>query len=47
VHDCLKIISRETPEPLAGEFANLVVNVGMGLSLDQCLEKLHARNPTA
>jgi tight adherence protein B len=47
VHDCLKIISRETPEPLASEFGRLVVNVGIGMSLDLSLEKLHDRMPTA
>ncbi len=47
VHDCLKIISRETPEPLASEFGRLVENVGMGLSLEQALDKLYERMPTA
>ncbi|MEJ0066840.1 MAG: type II secretion system F family protein [Caulobacteraceae bacterium] len=47
VHDCLKIIARETSEPLAGEFRRLVENIGMGMSLDQALEKVHERMPTA
>ena len=47
VHDCLKIIARESPEPLAGEFGRLVENIGMGVSLDQALEKLFERMPTA
>jgi tight adherence protein B len=47
VHDCLKIIARETSEPLAGEFRRLVENIGMGVSLDQALEKLYERMPTA
>jgi tight adherence protein B len=47
VHDCLKIIGRETAEPLAGEFRRLVENIGMGLTLDQALEKLYERMPTA
>lgn len=47
VHDCLKIIGRETPEPLAGEFRRLVENIGMGMTLDQGLEKLYERMPTA
>jgi tight adherence protein B len=46
VHDCLKIIGRETPEPLAGEFLRLVENIGMGMSLDQALEKLYEHMPT-
>ena len=47
VHDCLKIIGRESPEPLGGEFLRLVENIGMGMSLDQGLEKLHDNMPTA
>jgi len=47
VHDCLKIIGRETPQPLAGEFTRLVENIGMGMSLDQALEKLYEHMPTA
>jgi tight adherence protein B len=47
VHDCLKIIARETSEPLAGEFRRLVENIGMGMSLDQALEKLYEHMPTA
>ncbi|MGH6955275.1 MAG: type II secretion system F family protein [Caulobacteraceae bacterium] len=46
VHDCLKIIGRETPEPLAGEFRRLVESLAMGLSLDQGLERLYERMPT-
>jgi tight adherence protein B len=47
VHDCLKIIARETPQPLAGEFNRLVENIGMGMNLDQALEKLYEHMPTA
>ncbi len=46
VHDCLKIIARETPEPLASEFNRLVESIGMGVSLEQSLEKLLERMPT-
>ncbi len=47
VHDCLKIIGRETPEPLAGEFRRLMEAIGMGVTFDQALEKMYARTPTA
>ncbi len=47
VHDCLKIIGKETPEPLAGEFRFLVDNIGMGMTLEQGLEKMYERMPTA
>ncbi len=46
VHDCLKIIGKECPEPLAGEFRRLVENVGMGMAMDQALEKMYERMPT-
>jgi len=47
VHDCLKIIGKECPEPLAGEFRRLVENVGMGMAMDQALEKMYERMPTS
>ncbi|MGA0602641.1 type II secretion system F family protein [Caulobacter sp. KR2-114] len=46
VHDCLKIIGRETPQPLAGEFQRLMESIGMGMSFDQALEKMYDRMPT-
>lgn len=47
VHDCLKIIGKESPEPLAGEFRRMVENVGMGMAMDQALEKMYERMPTS
>jgi tight adherence protein B len=47
VHDCLKVIGRETSEPLAGEFRRLVENIGMGMTLDSALEKLYEHMPTS
>ena len=46
VHDCFKIIARESPEPLAGEFQRLVEGMGVGLSLSQALNKMYERMPT-
>lgn len=46
VHDCLKIIGKECPEPLAGEFRVLVENTGMGMSMEQALERMYERMPT-
>jgi tight adherence protein B len=46
VHDCLKIIARESPAPLGPEFTRLIENLGMGMSLDQALEKAYERMPT-
>jgi len=47
INECLKVIARESPEPLGGEFGRLVENMGIGLSTDQALEKLYTRMPTA
>ncbi|HEY3799211.1 MAG TPA: type II secretion system F family protein [Caulobacteraceae bacterium] len=47
VHDCLKIIGKESPEPLAGEFRRLIENIAMGMTLDQGLDKLYEHMPTA
>ncbi|WP_370690027.1 type II secretion system F family protein [Phenylobacterium sp.] len=46
VHDSLRVISQETSEPLAGEFKRLVEAIGMGISIDQALDKMYARMPT-
>jgi len=47
VHDCLRVIGKETSEPLAGEFRRLVDNLGVGLSIDQALERMYESMPTA
>ncbi|PXA88221.1 secretion protein F [Caulobacter sp. D4A] len=47
VHDCLKIIGKECPEPLAGEFRMLTENIGMGMPIDTALERLYERMPTS
>ena len=46
VHDCLKIIAREAPEPLKAEFQRLIENIGMGMGVDQALDKMYERMPT-
>ncbi|MFB7879685.1 type II secretion system F family protein [Brevundimonas diminuta] len=46
VHDCFKIIARESPAPLAGEFRTLVEGMGVGLTLAQALDKMYERMPT-
>jgi tight adherence protein B len=45
LHDCLKVIGKESPEPLGGEFRRLVENLSMGMTLEQGLEKMHERLP--
>jgi len=45
LHDCLKVIGKESPEPLAGEFRWLVENLSLGMPMDQALEKVVERTP--
>lgn len=47
LHDCLKIIGKEAPEPLGTEFRYLIENLGLGLSTDQALDKMFERMPLA
>jgi tight adherence protein B len=46
VHDCFKIIGRESPAPLGPEFQRLVEGMGVGLTLPQALDKMYERMPT-
>ncbi|WP_339915259.1 type II secretion system F family protein [uncultured Brevundimonas sp.] len=46
VHDCFKIIARESPAPLGPEFQHLVEGMGVGLTLPQALDKMFERMPT-
>jgi tight adherence protein B len=45
LNECLKIIAREAPAPLAGEFQRLCDSVSMGVPMDQGLGKLFERMP--
>ena len=47
VHECFKIIARESPAPLGPEFQRLVEGLGVGLTLEQALEKMYGRMPTS
>ena len=46
VHDCFKIIARESPAPLGPEFQKLVEGLGVGQTLGQALDKMYERIPT-
>lgn len=46
VHDCFKIIAKESPAPLGPEFQTLVEGLGVGMTLSQALEKMYERVPT-
>jgi tight adherence protein B len=46
VHDCFKIIARESPSPVGPEFKTLVEGLAVGLTLGQALDKMYERIPT-
>lgn len=46
VHECFKIIARESPAPLGPEFQRLVEGLGVGMTLEQSLDRMYARIPT-
>jgi len=46
VHECFKIIGRESPAPLGPEFQKLTEALGVGLTLEQALDKMFERMPT-
>lgn len=43
--DCLRIISVESPEPVRGEFREVVEDQTLGLGLDQAVQRLATRIP--
>jgi tight adherence protein B len=47
VNEALRIVARETPDPVGSEFARLVDGLTMGVSLEQALKKMHDAMPTA
>ena len=47
VHDCLKIIGKESPEPLGLEFRRMIEQIGMGMTVEDALEKTYERMPTS
>ena len=47
LNECLNIIGRESPEPLASEFQRMVEGVAHGMTLEQGLEKMFERMPIA
>lgn len=46
VHDCFKIIAKESPASLGPEFQTLVEGLAVGLTLPQALDKMYERMPT-
>jgi tight adherence protein B len=46
VGECLAIIGRESPEPIAAVFTEIVENVKLGLNLEDCLNRALERMPS-
>jgi tight adherence protein B len=47
VNEALRIVARETPDPVGAEFTRLVDGLTMGVSMEQGLKKMHDSMPTA
>ena len=45
LNECLKIIARESPDPLGPEFAALTDNLAMGAEVERALQDLYNRVP--
>ena len=45
--EALKIVAKELPEPVSGEFTKLVESMKVGVTLEQALKKMHEAMPTA
>lgn len=45
LHECLKMIARESPQPLAGEFQAVCDAVAMGVDMPQALDRMYQRTP--
>lgn len=47
LNECLQVIARESPEPLAGEFRSVVEQQRLGVTLGDALERMYERMPLA
>jgi len=47
VNEALRIVARETPDPVGSEFTRLIDGLTMGISMEQGLKKMHESMPTA
>jgi tight adherence protein B len=45
LHECLKMIARESPQPLAGEFQVVCDAIAMGVDVPQALDRMYQRTP--
>lgn len=46
VNECLNIIARESPEPVGGEFRQIVEGIKVGLTLNETMQRSLERMPT-
>lgn len=46
-NEALRIVARETPDPVGAEFTRLVDGLKVGITLEQGLKKMHENMPTA
>ena len=47
INEALKIVAKESPDPVGSEFNRLVEGMKVGVTLDQGLKKMHESMPTA
>jgi tight adherence protein B len=47
LNECLKIIARESPDPVGGEFEHLCEGIAVGVSLEDGLSRMYERMPLA
>ncbi len=47
LNECLKIIAKESPDPVGTEFQHLVEALAMGVGVEEALEKMYSRMPLA
>jgi tight adherence protein B len=45
LHECLKMIAKESPQPLAGEFQSVCDAIAMGVDMPQALDRMYQRTP--
>lgn len=45
LHECLKMIARESPQPLGAEFQQVCDAIAMGVDMPQALDKMYQRTP--
>ncbi len=46
LQECLRMIARESPQPLGGEFQIVCDAIAMGVPMDQALNRMYQRTPT-